>query len=298
MEVRGAHNGTIDFVAIGHLAVDLLGGERVPGGAAAYGCLAAARLGRTTAMVTSIGDDLDLFELLKGIEIHYHPSPESTTFRNAYRATKREQRILGRARPLTESDLSPLRARVADEATILYCPIAQEVEAPLVPFEPGGLCGVAPQGFLRTWNDDGLIHPCSWEKAALALAEASLVSMSESDAPRSRDLARNLTTDHRIVALTEGARGARVYTGGRCFRVPAYSRPEREPTGAGDVFAASFLVALSEGQEVLDAAQFASCAASFTVESPGLSGVFQSRAEVEVRLEDYRSQYQPEEIEP
>ncbi len=298
MEIRGQLPGPIEFVAIGHVAVDLRDGERVLGGAAAYGCLAAARLGRASVMVTAVGEDFDLFEPLEGIEIHYHLSHESTTFRNQYQGAERRQHILGRARPLAGEDLAPLRSRLAEEATVLYCPIAQEVEAPLIPFEPGGTCGVAPQGFLRSWDDDGAIHPCSWEGATTALAEVTLVSMSESDAPRPRELALELASEDRIFALTEGERGARVYARGRCFRVPAFSCPELEPTGAGDVFAASFLVALQEGQEPLDAAQFAACAASFAVEAPGIAGVFENRAEVEARLADYRARYRPEEIEP
>ena len=51
MEIRGQLPGPIEFVAIGHVAVDLRDGERVLGGAAAYGCLAAARLGRASANI-------------------------------------------------------------------------------------------------------------------------------------------------------------------------------------------------------------------------------------------------------
>jgi hypothetical protein len=298
MEIRGKLSGPIEFVAVGHLAVDLRNGERTLGGAAAYGCLAAARLGRTSAMVTAVGEDFDLFEPLQGIEIHYHPSRESTTFRNAYRGSQRCQHILGRARPLIEEDLAPLRSRLAEEALVLYCPIAREVETPLVPFEPGGACGVAPQGFFRNWDDDGEIHACSWEGATTALARATFISLSMSDAPRPRELAAELAREDRVLALTEGGHGARVYTGGRCFHVPAWERPEREPTGAGDVFAASFLVALGEGQEPLEAAELAACAASFTVEAPGVTGVFQGRADVERRLADYRARHRPREIEP
>ena len=80
--------------------------------------------------------------------------------------------------------------------------------------------------------------------------------------------------------------------------MPAWPSQEQEPTGAGDVFAATFLLALQEEKEPLEAAQFAACAASFVVEGPGVTGVFESRAEVEARLTDYRTRYRPEEIDP
>jgi len=298
VETRGVAPGAIDFVAIGHLAVDYRNGERVLGGAAAYSCLLAARLGLSSAVVTAVGEDFDLFGPLEGIEIHYHRSHQSTTFRNEYRGAERRQQLLGRAHPLTDADLTPLRSRLAEEATVFYCPIAQEIEAPLIPLSPGGLCGVAAQGFFRRWDDDGWVHPCAWEEADVALADVTFVCMSEHDAPRARELALSLASERRTLAVTEGVRGARVYTEGRCYLVPTLVRPALDPTGAGDVFAASFLVALGEGQAPLEAAQFAACAASFTVEAPGVAGVPSHRQAVEARLADYRARHHPREIEP
>jgi sugar/nucleoside kinase (ribokinase family) len=43
----------------------------------------------------------------------------------------------------------------------------------------------------------------------------------------------------------------------------------RDPTGAGDVYAAAFLVAMSEGAGPADAALLASAAASIVVEEEG-----------------------------
>ena len=298
VDKSGVAPGPINFVAIGHLAVDYRNGERVLGGAAAYSCLVAARLGLSSAVVTAVGEDFDLFGPLEGIEIHYHRSHQSTTFRNEYRGAERRQQLLGRAHPLTDADLTPLRSRLAEEATVLYCPIAREIEAPLIPLSPGGPCGVAAQGFFRRWDDEGWVHPCAWEGAATALAQATFVSMSELDAPHARALALALANGRRTVAVTEGVRGARVYTRGRCYLVPALIRPALDPTGAGDVFAASFLVALGEGQAPLEAAQFAVCAASFTVEAPGVAGVPSHRQGVEIRLADYRARHYPREIDP
>jgi pfkB family carbohydrate kinase len=298
MKSRGELPRPIDFVAMGHLAVDYRNGERFLGGAAAYGCLAAARLGRASAMVTAVGEDFDLFEPLEGIEIHYHRSRESTVFRNEYVGAERRQRLSSRARPLSASDWDGLRAKLTDSATVFYCPIAQEIEAPLVPLTPAGRCGVAAQGFFRAWDQEGWVRPCVWEQAGTALSDAELVSVSASDVPSTAELARLLADEERTLAITEGAEGARVYAEGRCYWVPAFQRRAIDPTGAGDVFAASFLIALSEGRPPLDAAQFATCAASFVVESAGVGGVPPSRRAVEDRLASYRSSYRPAEIAP
>ena len=135
------------------------------------------------------------------------------------------------------------------------------------------------------------------------MTEADLVSMSETDPSdvdlvNLVDLTRGLAGDKATLAITRGVSGARIYTKGHRYLVPAFERNVQDPTGAGDVFAAGFLVALREGQEAIDAAQFATCAASFAVESVGVEGVPPSREAVEARLAEYRAHHQPQELEP
>ena len=98
-------------------------------------------------MVTAVGRDFDLFDPLEGIEIHYRQSGDSTTFHNEYRGGKRHQRLTGRALGIREQYLAAIKSRLAEEAAVLYCPIAQEVEAPLSRLTRRGRCGVAPQDF-------------------------------------------------------------------------------------------------------------------------------------------------------
>jgi sugar/nucleoside kinase (ribokinase family) len=306
MPIRGKLGRPVDFVGVGHVAVDFRDGERVLGGAAAYACLTAARLGLTASIVTAVGRDFDLFGPLEGIEIHYRQSVDSTTFDNDYRGGERHQRLSNRALPIREQDIATIRSGLAEDAAVLYCPIAQEVEAPLNRLTQHGRCGVAPQGFFRRWDDDGAVQQCAWQGAAAALTEADLVSMSQTDPPAG-DLAdlvnlvgltKGLAGGKATLAITQGERGARIYTKGHCYLVPAFERSVQDPTGAGDVFAAGFLVALREGQETIDAAQFATCAASFAVEKAGVTGVPPNREAVEARLSEYRAHYQPQELEP
>jgi sugar/nucleoside kinase (ribokinase family) len=68
------------------------------------------------------------------------------------------------------------------------------------------------------------------------------------------------------------------------YDLPAFTTVEVDPTGAGDVFAAAFLVAIRERRPVVRAALFAACAASFAVEAPGVEGI-PTRKAVEARLE-------------
>jgi sugar/nucleoside kinase (ribokinase family) len=65
--------------------------------------------------------------------------------------------------------------------------------------------------------------------------------------------------------------------------VPGFPAVEVDPTGAGDVFAAAFLVRLQETEDPVQAARFANAVASFCVEGPGVAGI-PTREQVEERL--------------
>jgi sugar/nucleoside kinase (ribokinase family) len=57
-----------------------------------------------------------------------------------------------------------------------------------------------------------------------------------------------------------------------------------DPTGAGDVFSAAFLIRLAETGDPCEAARFANVAASFSIEAPGVSGI-PTRRQVEAYLD-------------
>jgi 1D-myo-inositol 3-kinase len=293
MDVVGRLDRPIEFLAVGHLAVDYRQGRRILGGAAAYSCVVASRLGLVAAMVTAVGRDFDLFEALQGVEIHYHREGVSTSFENVYDKATRRQRLLGRARHLRQDDLGALAPRLAEDAAVLYCPIAGEVTFPLEHPKGGGLCGVAPQGFFRRWDEDGTVRATAWVNAREQLKAVDFVSTSANDPPEAEAFRRTVIDRVPVLVITEGERGARVFINGRGYHVPAFPRRAVDPTGAGDVFAASAIVALREGQKPLEAVQFASCAASFAVEREGIEGMPPNRRSVLERLSIYQERFQP-----
>ncbi len=82
-----------------------------------------------------------------------------------------------------------------------------------------------------------------------------------------RDLLGGTT---RAVIITQGERGASVYSGGDVVNVPAV--PPREvvdPTGAGDGFAAGFLAGMLRGTAPADSARLGAVIASFVLEAVG-----------------------------
>jgi hypothetical protein len=274
--------GLLDFVAVGHVTIDRVSGKRRLGGAAAFAALTAARLGLRSGILTSAAPTFPYWDSLDGVEIHCQQAARTTEFENIYEGSRRRQRVLAQADALTEAGLASIRGRLRDDAAVLYCPVVHEVQLPLAPLAPRGLSGVAPQGFFRRWKPHGLVESCDWEDASTALARADVVSMSEDDHLAPEELAEEFPG--RAFAVTKGAKGARIYSEGDIFDLPAFTAVEVDPTGAGDVFAASFLLALRGRRPVLRAARFAACVASFAVEAPGIEGI-PTRKAVESRLE-------------
>ena len=73
--------------------------------------------------------------------------------------------------------------------------------------------------------------------------------------------------------VTAGAAGALLYVNGERYEVRPRRTREVDPTGAGDVFAAAFLIHYDRHGDPWDAAEAATCAASLSVEGEGWSTV-------------------------
>ncbi|MFQ5879190.1 MAG: PfkB family carbohydrate kinase, partial [Dehalococcoidia bacterium] len=86
-----------------------------------------------------------------------------------------------------------------------------------------------------------------------------------------------------VVVYTEGHKGARLWHQGKCRLVPALPVAAVDPTGAGDAFAAAFLVRWHESGDAWQSARFATACASFVVEAEGAQGV-PTRRQIEARL--------------
>jgi sugar/nucleoside kinase (ribokinase family) len=268
------------YLVVGHITRDLIpGGDYRLGGTATYAALAAQRLGQTVGVLTSGGPEVEP-PPLESLVVHRCPSAESTVFENIYSDHGRQQYIRGVASVLEPADVPPgWRA-----APIVHLgPVAQEVSPALAEAFPGALIGVTPQGWLRRWNGQGLVSPTEWVESDRILDAVDVVVLSLEDLGGDRSLLDAYIDRARMLILTVGERGAIVHMGGSAQRVPAYRVQEVDPTGAGDVFAAGFLIRYAETGDAIESTRFANCVASFVVEGPGPSTI-PTREQVEERL--------------
>lgn len=91
---------------------------------------------------------------------------------------------------------------------------------------------------------------------------------------------RLLQTGVQIVCVTLGKEGAWGFNSEQSIRVPGYSVPVVDTTGAGDCFHAAFLYALYRHLTLFQALQFANAAAALSVGSLGARGGLPSEQEV------------------
>jgi sugar/nucleoside kinase (ribokinase family) len=105
------------------------------------------------------------------------------------------------------------------------------------------------------------------------LARAQALFLSEDDVAGWEEYALGLYQHVPLGALTLAARGAILFINGERHPIPAAPAVEIEPTGAGDVFAAAFLIRYNATGDPFEAASFAAVAGALTVEDDGIAGV-------------------------
>ncbi len=279
------------FLVVGHAVQDLLSGDdsstwRI-GGAAAYASILARNLGLRAAALTACAADLPLTDLLPDIECQIVPSRRTTQIRNVYGEGGRQQFIPQRATPLTPADL-PRDWR--QTAIVLLGPVAGEVADSIADSFHGSLLGVGAQGWLRHVSQSGRVYqrsPVEWD-ARRVLQHARALFLSDEDiASGEAPPALTYWSDMvEVVAFTRGYGGADICHRGGWRHIPAFPADVVDPTGAGDVFAAAFLIRLSESGDIWKATRFATCAASFVIEGQGVETI-PTREQIDARLRDY-----------
>ncbi len=250
------------------------------GGTTTYSSITARNLGRKPGIVTRVAPDFVLPPALHDIAVHRIPAAQTTTFHNVYRDGHRQQFLLARAEVLQPEDIPPAwRA-----APIVHLgPLDRELDSRFAGLFPHSLVGVTPQGWLREWDASGRIRMRPWEEAPQILPQVQVLVLSEEDLNGNLGLIDQYACMASIAVMTQGARGCTVFTCSESRQVPGFPVAEVDPTGAGDVFAAAFLIRLQETQDPIESARFANATASFCVQAPGVTGI-PTREQVEDRM--------------
>ncbi len=264
-----AHATTVDYLVIGHITIDNTAQGPMVGGTAAYAALNARQHGLRVGIFTSYGNELPL-DALQGIQIINIPTSTSSTFENVYTETGRVQKIWNVASELNIGDLPDAWKR----AKIIHlAPVANEI----LPFDPAvikaDILGVTPQGWLRKWDDDRAIRSSHWNPDIEQILQASVAVLSSEDLEHDESSIEHFAHSCKILNVTEGVNGSRLYWNGDIRKFPARVVSETDPTGAGDIFASSFFIRLLATRDPWEAARYANQLAAFSVTRRGMQSI-------------------------
>jgi sugar/nucleoside kinase (ribokinase family) len=279
------------YLACGHVTLDRGAGGDAPGGSVTYAGRAAAALGAAVRVLAGAGADFPR-GALAGLEARLVPAPATTVFENRYGPDgARTQRVLAAAPPLSPGDL-PARWREAD--VLHLAPVLGEVDVPAFRAAVRArVVGLGVQGLVRAVEPDGRVSQPRWRFAPADLEGVDFAFVGEDDLAGQDDLLVRLARAVPVVVATRGSRGCDVASGGRSRRVGVHPAAERDTTGAGDAFAAGYLVAAAAGADPWEAARLGAAVASLAIEGRGTEALERPGAGEEARARAARVPIDP-----
>jgi sugar/nucleoside kinase (ribokinase family) len=272
------------FVAIGHITLDRLRDTIQPGGTALYAAITAHRLGVSAGILTRHGDDFPLDTIPPQIEVVSLPGSCTTVFRHDPGDARRVLGLERVAEPIAPGDL-PEDWR--DAEVVLLGPVIDEVDPLLVTSFPDATVGATAQGWLRRRAGDGRLTPAPWREPRLLASHLHALFVSDEDIEGQEAETIELFQRMPVGVITAGRRGALLFVNGERYPVPPYRVAEVDATGAGDVFAAAFMLRTDRGNDPWEAAAYAACAAALSVEGAG-PGAIPDAGRLERVVERYR----------
>lgn len=278
-----------DLVGIGNPVYDIIVTPwtktkgRVLSGCSTNACLAAKRLGlKRVGLVGCIGqdfarrftDDMKEFHLESRMEAG---GTETGGFHLIYDEDgNRTLDVLGVAGRVTPGNFPN---DFLDAEFLLVGPILGEVDLELIRFlrfSSSARIFLDPQGLIRIiGKDKRIVHRRNDEFSKIGELvdfvkpneHESETITGEKDAVLALQRLRGLSMGVPIVTLAE--RGSLLLNGDKLYRIPPYPTHAVDPTGAGDVYAGSFITEYRRSGSLSEAALFASAAASIMVEQSG-----------------------------
>ena len=270
-----------DYLIIGHITKDLYPSGYRLGGTAIYSGILAHRMGLKVAIYTSGASNLDL-DSLKGIEIIDQPGPGTTTFINEYLPEGRRQRLLDRA---VDLDLCLIPESWKQARITHLAPVAREIPYSAIRDHPGGALAVSLQGWIRDWDEEGWISFTPLSRLNPPARSNAVGFLSSEDLGDNLNALKDIQSQFPALALTLGPDGVELHFEGNSLTAPAPGVEEIDPTGAGDIFAAAFMILWKlRGLGMGKSATLANQLAALSVTRRGTDGI-PEKEEIEMILE-------------
>lgn len=299
-----------DLIVIGHLLKETI---KFPnkvvgpllGGVAAYFAVIASALGARTGIVSKIGTDMSkdllapLFEVAvdtRGLSIE---GAESRISELEYNVDGRKfMSYLRKGRKITFENIP----KDYLEANIVYiAPQEWEVSIDVIEsiyqfnkniaIELAGYGGAHCSNHSLKTEKTFIKKLLSYCKIAKLSIEDAYYLFGEDDAIRIAKMLVKWVSD--ICIVTRAERGAIVATADAIYEIPPLTQKAVDCTGAGDAFAAAFLVSYLKSPDVREAGLFASATASLLIEKRGglIIERIPDRSAIAKRMTEWNSRY-------
>lgn len=237
------------LLIVGPVTWDLLDGRRVPGGAVSYAARVATAFGVRAHVLVNAAPDADLAGLAEH-EVCLVESDATCTFEHQFSDGIRS--LVARATPgrtLTPDDVP---GRWPQPRTLILAPLLPgDIDlGAFVQQSPARDIAVLAQGLQRRVGESGRVELL--EEPAEALVQAaddrlSIFLASEETASWPLIAMDRLVATVQRVILTHGRSGTTIHRESGVAHVPATPVDPVDTTGAGDVFATAFILALRAG---------------------------------------------------
>ena len=239
-----------------------------------------------THLVGVVGDDFVCDGAIAHLDHTIRRAGKTTTFANYYPPNQPRVQLLEAQAPEVTPDVAPDGWLDAD--LVHLAPVLQEID--LLKWKEAvgdGLLAINIQGWIKVAGpqvDPGLLEQTQargvsrpacrvvqepWTVTVDDLEGVDVACLSEEDVIDQPGLLDKLIYAVPIVAHTLGEKGSRIYVDEEPTEVGIYETEVVDPTGAGDVFAATLTHMLASGEEPVEAARYASAASSIVVEDIG-----------------------------
>ncbi len=253
----------MSILVAGHYCHDTVLGNatthRTLGGSAAYASAILEALGEPHEVVAKVGADF-----LHGALVSHPPRlvpGRTTAFVDDYRGPERRERVEAVAPAIEPDDLS------GTFDVGLACGIAGEVP-PRTLDRMRRICRVLiadAQSVLREISPDGQVLLRAPPLEMLQRLDILKASRKEAEVLDLPALRRKID-----VVVTDGPAGCTILRAGAQIRVEAFPAREKDPTGAGDCFAAGLAAGLARGLSIERAARLGAFCGARAVEHVGV----------------------------
>ncbi|MBA2359306.1 MAG: carbohydrate kinase [Actinobacteria bacterium] len=253
---------------VGNLTLDRRGaGPLRPGGGPFHAARALRLLERPAILVVrcSEGDRPALLPPLVslGLPVHWRPAARTAIFGIDYAGEERRLEVESLGSPWSLEDAAWASRLLSGSDWVHVAPLSRSDFGPaaLAALARGRRLSLDGQGLVRVPREGPLELDADFDRSLLE--SVSILKLSEEEAL----VAAGGLEERALLALgvpevvvTLGSRGAIVLADGLAERIPARALPATsiDPTGAGDAFAASYLVARAGGSGPPGAARWAS----------------------------------------